>query len=314
MTRAVVRRTHALGPVLAWALCLIAGAALAQAAPAPAPGSTTVGEVVVHGVPPATSKAFETAVSKFVHDLGRPGPIGQISRWRRPLCPLTLGLSQGFDDFVTKRIREVAARVGAPGAGDCRGEVNVLVAFTTDPDALMTDVRKHHEGLLGYHFVGQTRSLAAFEPPMKSWYVTLTTMPGTDFVMVDQAYAQGPPGGASSHIPPEYRSQFAFVLVVIDARLLEGQAIGPVADRVAMLSLSKPAPRDGCSALPSILDLLDPKCPSGSSMQGLTSYDEAYLKGLYGYEGSEVRYFERQAISKGIAKDGPPNPQEPRGR
>lgn len=74
-----------------------------------------------------------------------------------------------------------------------------------------------------------------------------------------------------------------------------------------------PAPRDGCSALPSILDLLDPECPSGGAAEGLTSYDEAYLKALYAYKGSELKSFERRALAKSVAKDAAPNPQSPSG-
>ncbi len=237
-----------------------------------------------------------------MHDSGRPGPIGQISRWGQPVCPLTEGLAPAFNDFVTKRIREVAARVGAPSTGDCGRDVNVLVAFTAMPDQLMADVREHHQALLGFHYVGETKSLAAFQPPMKSWYVTMTRVPGGDFAMFDRAYAPRPPGGTGSHIPPPLKSEFAFALVVVDSSLLEGQEIGPVADKVAMLVLSKPAARDGCSSLPTVMDLLEPTCPSGGSQQGLTAYDEAYLRALYAYKGDERRSFERRSIARRVVE------------
>ena len=299
--------------VLCSAAWLVAGAAVAQPAPPSAPASksapsaadsaasTTVGEVVVRGRPAVTAQSFAKAVQNFVHQGGRLGPIRQVSRWADAVCPVSAGLSHAFDDFVDKRIREVAARVGAPG-GDCR-QGNVMVVFTTKPDELMADVRKHHEGLLGYHYVGETKSLAAFQPPMKSWYVTLTKIPGGDFAMLDQAYAPGPPSGTASRILPPLKSEFAVVLVVVDANLLEGQKIGPVADRIAMLVLSRPGPRAGCSPLPSVLDFLDPDCPSGGSIEGLTAYDEAYLKALYAYRGAESRFFERSAIARRVIKD-----------
>ena len=310
-------------PFAAW---LIASAALAQPASPPVAAAksaaathtdsstdksaATTGEVIVTGHATKAPQSFVKDVEKFVHDQGQPGPIGQISRWRKPVCPLTEGLTPEFNDFVTERIKEIAAKVGAPGASDCREGVNVLVAFTTNPDRMMADVRRHHEGLLGFHYVGQTKSLAAFEPPMKSWYVTVTKIAGSDFVMIDQAYAPGPPG-SGSHIPPPLRSEFAFALVVVDSNLLEGQAIGPLADRIAFQTLSKPAPRDGCSALPSVMDVLDPKCQSSGSADGLTTYDEAYLKALYAYKGDEMRAFERTSIRKRILKDSSPSAPTP---
>ena len=285
---------------------LVASAAFAQPAPtrpsdassAQKAESTTVGEVVVRAPAPSIPRSFARSVEKFVHDVGRPGPVGQISRWATPVCPVTVGLTPAFDSFVNRRIKEIAARVGAPSRDACRGGANVMVAFTPQPDELMADVRKHHEGLLGFHYIVETRSLAAFEPPMKSWYVTATRIADSDFAMIDQAYASHEPPQGGSHIPPPLKSEFAFVLVVVDANLLEGQAIGPVADRIAMLVLSKPALREGCSPLPSILDFLDPKCPPGRSADGLTIYDEAYLKALYAHKGSETRSFERGSIAK----------------
>ena len=306
--------------LLAFALlCAASAPVLAQPAPAATSGapattarsaskteSTTVGEVVVQGRAPTTPQAFAKSVEKFVHDLGRPGPVGQISRWGQPVCPITAGLTPAFDDFVNRRIKQIAARVGAPGPGDCRKDANVMVIFTTQPDQLMADVRRHHEELLGFHYVGETRSLAAFQPPMKSWYVTMTGIKGEPGGRIDQAYAPHELSQGGSRIPPPFKSEFAFAFVVVDAKLLEGQAIGPVAERIAMLVLSKPASRDGCSPLPSVLDVLDPYCPSGGSTEGLTVYDEAYLKALYAYNGSEMRFFERPAIRKRIIEDTRP--------
>jgi hypothetical protein len=102
-------------PALSCAAWLAAGVATAQPASPTAPAaSPTAGDVVVRGHAPTTPETFAKSVEKFVHDWGRPGPIGQISRWAKPVCPLTDGLTPGFNDFVTQRIKEVASRVGAP--------------------------------------------------------------------------------------------------------------------------------------------------------------------------------------------------------
>jgi len=259
-------------------------------------------DIVVTGRREVPSETFHQAVKKFVRGLGRPGPINQISRWGESVCPKTTGLSPGFNDHVTKRIKEIAIRVGVPGSGDCRKNGNVLVVFTTKPDQFMADVRDHHEGLLGYHYVGQTKSLATFQPPMKSWYVTMSIIPGA-YAAFDQAYAPSPPGRTGSRIRPPLKSRFAFALVVIDSNLLDGQAIGPVADKIAMLVLSAPTLRDGCNALPSIMDYLEPSCSSGGSMEGLTAYDEAFLKGLYAFDRDELKSYMRETISKRVNQE-----------
>jgi hypothetical protein len=300
---------------LSAAALFVAANALAEAPPSGPSGKATAtnsapsanSEIVVIGRPTTTPQTFEQAATRFVHDLARLGPVGQVSRWRQPVCPIAAGLTPEFNDFVINRIKDVIARVGVP-TGDCPAGANVMIAFTTMPDKLMTDVRDHHEALLGYHPVGQTKSIAAFRPPMKSWYVTMTSITGEGGARFDTANGPGPPGGTGSHVHTPLTSEFAFVLVVVDSNLLEGQTIGPVADKVAMLALSRPAPRSGCSALPSVMDLLEPDCPTSTSGAGLTAYDESYLKELYAYRGDEQRYFERRTIAKRIAKDLGPSP------
>lgn len=207
---------------------------------------------------------------------------------------------------MTNRIWEVAARVGAPGPADCGDAVNVSVIFTSEPDRLMAYVRKHRPEFLGFHPVGQRKALAAFQPPMKSWYVTMTTIPGR-FEVIDHAYGSGIPAGTGSRIRLRLKSRFAFILVVVDANLIEGQPIGPVADKIAMLVLSRPERREGCSSLPSIVNYLEPACPSGISTQALTEYDEAYLKGLYAFDRDERKRYMRDKAGDFMAEElGPP--------
>ena len=318
----------ALAGILGCGLWLAAGVVAAEPTPSSsttvqgAPSdSTEVSGIVVQAHKSKTDKAFEAAVGKLVHDLGRPGPIGQIARWREPICPRVMGLTQSFDDFVSQRIGDDASEVGAPHSQTCH-DFNVLVVFTTEPQKLMADVRDHHPALLGYHFSGETKALATFQGPMESWYVTATSIKTgiKDYRtarQVDVAYAPGPPTGTGSHIPPELVSEFALELVVIDANPLDGQEIGPVADKIAMLVLSKPAERETrgeCSPLPSVMDVLDPKCPSAKSIDGLTSYDKAFLKGLYSYQGNELRAFERAKIAERIVQETGDAPQTPAGQ
>ena len=146
---------------------------------------------------------------------------------------------------------------------------------------------------------------------MKSWYVTMTSVPGA-FAMFDQAYAPGPPEtGSGSRIHLPLHSGFALALIVVDPSRLEGREIGQVADRIAMLALSRPARHAGCSALPSVMDVLDPACGSNSDDHGLTSYDEAYLKALYATDLGEPRGYERDLMARRILKEGAPPAASP---
>jgi hypothetical protein len=144
------RRAHAGVLLSGCALWLAASAALAEpASPSPvsaqaAPSdSTAVSGIVVEGRSQKAMKSFSAAVNRFVQDQGRPSPVHGLARWDQQICPGTVGLTKGFDAFVSKRIKEIATRVGAPGDGTCK-QTNLLVVFTTQPDKLMADIRDHH--------------------------------------------------------------------------------------------------------------------------------------------------------------------------
>jgi hypothetical protein len=92
---------------------------------------------------------------------------------------------------------------------------------------------------------------------------------------------------------------------------MEGLAIGPVADKIAMLVLSRPVSRGGCSSLPSIMDFLEPACPSGDSAEGLTAYDEAYLKGLYAFDRDELKNYMRDTVAEYITENLGPSSAAP---
>ena len=279
----------------------VAGAASGQSS-REGEGGEAESEILVTGRQAIDRREFERTVEAFVKDLGQPGPINRISRWGEPLCPSAMGLSEAFNAFVEERIRQVAIEAGAMAADDCDGRSNVLVIFTDRPHEFMADVRRNHPGLLGYHFVGQRASVATFEPPMKSWYVTKTASPGA-YEAIDHAYGPTPPTGTGSLIRPAYQSRFAFVLIVVDAASVENREVGPIADKIAMLALSNPGERDGCSPLPSVLDLLDPACEVGQAVDGLTAYDQSYLKALYRFDGDELKGFMRETIAGKIVDD-----------
>jgi hypothetical protein len=283
----------------------------APPAAAPAPSSTTVGGVTVEAPSKKSEQAFRAHVDQFVHGEARPGigPVKQITEWDEPVCPETKGLTPEFNAFVTRRIKAVATRVGVPDSANCRGP-DVQVVFTTEPQKVVDDMRLHHPQWLGYHYAADTRAVTTFEPPIKSWYVTDTLIYGLFRNQPPQHVRDvaGPHGfcaGMSEcRMPPPLKSRFRYAVVVIDAGRTEGKAIGAVADEIAMIVLSRQAPRDGCSALPSVMDALDPSCPDSESLEGLTPYDEAFLKALYAHHDTELLPVERSEIEAAVRAVG----------
>jgi hypothetical protein len=271
-------------------------AANAQPAPQTAPQfSTTVESLTVTGAKTLPDD-LPAIVAKFVQSHGAPSRIGQLSRWTVPICPKAEGLSDPFNAWVARRERQVAASVGAPVDRHANCKPNLLIVFTTKPQELLDNVRKHQPQMLGFHYAAQTKQLASFSHPFQAWYIT-GTAPEDGQVLMDTEFA-GPPGGtAGSRLTSHLTSQFIGALVVMDSTQAIGHQIGAIADHVAMLSLARASQVSGCSELPSILDFLNPDCRSDIDVEAMTAYDTAYLKGLYSVSPIEYLAAQRSEIA-----------------
>jgi hypothetical protein len=285
------------------------GLALASAPLAAQPSPPALAANTVEGVTVLASKTEQAKlpelVNRFVQGHGAPSRSDQLSRWPVEICPQTGGLSAPFNAYVSARVKLVAAAVGAPVEKrpnrnfPCK--TNLLIIFTTTPQTLMDDVRKRHSDMLGFHYAAQAQRLATFDRPFKAWYVTGTQAEG-GFIEEDKEFSRMPAGEAGSRLTKRLMSRFLGVLVVVDAHQIVGHQIGAIADDVSMLALARAADTKGCSELPTILDFLDPDCPSAADPSGLTAYDVAYLKGLYSVNPEANLAAQRSEIGSRILK------------
>lgn len=272
---------------------------------APAPASATV-ETLTVVAPQIEQEKLPALVNRFVEAHSAASRSDQLSRWAGPVCPQTGGLTAPFDAFVTARVKAVAASVGAPlekhPNRNFPCKTNLLIVFTTTPQALMDDVRKHHPQMLGFHYAAQAQRLATVSHPIQAWYMTGTAPEGAE-VEIDDEFHRMPTGSAGSRLTSRISSQFMGVLVVIDAKRIVGHQIGAIADSAAMLSLAHASQVAGCSELPTVLDFLNPDCPATADPPGLSRYDIAYLKGLYSINPEERLSAQRSEIGSRILRE-----------
>jgi hypothetical protein len=267
---------------------------------------------------------IDTVVSQFVELHAAPNrKTGQYMRDDLgPVCPITLGLPQAFDAFVTARVVQVAASVGAKtdATGKCMPNIEIL--FTDQPQAVVKSLaEKTNGGILGMHFVHETPRLLEVTHPIQGWYVTSTRMdessslPVTSTGMdgstkpaddktpaIDSAYHAAPDRvGLGSRIPSRRISSIGNALIVADIKQIGGREIGPVSDYIAMLALSEPRSLDQCNELPSILDLMSSDCGTRAKPEKLTDSDIAYLKGLYAADlGATTNSVQKENIEGGM--------------
>lgn len=264
-----------------------------------------------------TTKPSDVAIENFIEARAAPTQfLNQLAQWRRPICPVTVGLAKNFTQFVSQRIRDIASAVGAPVNANPGCKPNVEVVFTTTPQELMDRVRKTGPAFLGYYSnLSKADDLAKVAHPIQAWYMTEST-DYNGFGIVDRgrctagdssqnalpvdldtpsqdANMQSPQATLVLNLPcaqlmhssgwrlkSGYDSGIFNTLIVAEPAKLLDYEIGSLADYIAMLALSQAGSLDMCQDMSSISNLLAKGCPSASNK--ITDADLAYLRGLYG--------------------------------
>ena len=294
-------------------------------------------EPILPNLPPESvtvtaTRPSETAINNFIIARAAPTRItGKLARWQTGICPQVMGVAFKYATYIDKRLRDVAASVGAPVNADPACKANIEVVFTTAPQTLLDNVRKNGEVYLGYHdTAAQAEKLATVTHPIQAWYTTATAdlrgRPQIDSgkgggLVLDTLPIQVPGGGLQSpqgvlqlsmpnattrevtgnRLGNGLSSDFANVLIVAEPAKLLDFEIGSLADYIAMLALSEPASLDACQEMASISNLLVPGC--SSSAHSITEGDVAYLRGLYKMTATATLAVQRDEVRYRMSKE-----------
>jgi hypothetical protein len=249
--------------------------------------------VIVTGKKPPDQKTLDDVVRAFVDAHAKYSPkIDQLTRWVNPVCPEVRNLPAGYSDFITKRIKAIAASVGAPTKEPCK--LNIEIIFSADPQAILDKVAASDPRLLGYHFVHDADKSAKVTQPIQAWYVTSTSNAMETFI--DDPYKGAPSGELGSHFSHGLYSVFNHALIIVNTDRVAGYPIGPVADYIAMLALSQSQAPDNCNDLDSILDYMSANC--AQKPESLTVADKTYLEGLYHMGKWDIGSLQKSSVSE----------------
>jgi hypothetical protein len=206
--------------------------------------------------------------------------IGQLARWHEPICVRTGGLPLALNARISTRVMDIADSVGirTNRADLCRP--NVMIGFTTEPQAMVERAVRRNPLVIGFHYAGQRDRVMRVRQPVQAWYVT-TTRGGGGEERIDQAGVRTPGGGAGSRLTNHISSGLAHVLIFADTRHVEGEETAPIADLLAFLALAQTPVAETCDASDTILNLMNPVCPPDRRPVALTQVDLAYLRALY---------------------------------
>lgn len=243
--------------------------------------------------------------------------LGKIARWKMGICPVTIGLPDKFDTFITQRIIKVAMMVGAPLDRHEPCRPNLVVLATDTPQPLLDLIRAKHSSLLGFHYRSQAERIATMTLPIQAWYSTVTEdwwgMYKSDTEGLNTAHAlpgvaalpflTGTLHASGMRTYDGLKSEFAIAIVVVDTRKIAGRQIGALADYIAILSLSQGQSYDACQDVPTITNLMAKDCPAAMQPSGLTDVDLAYLRGLYRMNAGMSYVGERGSIAFAMKKE-----------
>jgi hypothetical protein len=308
------RKMRVAGATAFWVLALPAFPALAQSTQPPTEQVTV------------NATRLQDQIHSFVESFAAPSPvIGKLARWRDGICPVAGGTPDALKDAVVKRVRAIAAMVGAPVAPEpCKGNIDIV--FTYSPQVLLDDVRDHHPVLLGYHDVARAEELATVRHTVQSWYATQTAdMGGTRNVDDKQTHASvimsvylpsGRPGATvpvpfeirdarvqqvtGNHMDDGLHSELFHVIVTVNAARIRDDQIPGITDYVAMLALAQTTTFETCADLPSIANIVTDNCPSNP--QVITEADLAYLRALYKTDTTRTLAQQRRDIAEEMDK------------
>lgn len=248
----------------------------------------------------------------FVRNYTAPSDfLDQISRWHEPLCVHVEGLAPAFNAFVGKRVRSLAAEVGAPKAKDEPCKINLDVVFSDHPQEMLDYISKKRPELLGPHYPALRKKLATVSHPVQAWYATATR----DFRGRQEVDSYDDWWGGldvdgtgapvyvvpGSHLRSGLTSEFAAVTIVADKAKVQDWEIGTISDYIAMMALARAKTPDKCQQVPSITNVLE-NCSDGVRATSLSPFDMAYLKALYMTVGDEPRNLQESGISRAMIK------------
>lgn len=265
-------------PLRPFALAALIGAApLAAQQQQPPPGEGR--DIVVTGQ--AESQAREEAVRSLTTAITARSD-GQVARFADPVCAASIGFEPQYDKVLVERIeaaaRDAGIRVDKPGCTP-----NLTVVMVDHGQALLKELYRTRPGVFGKIPIAERKRLLADGGPVH--VLTLTELRDRDGTRVGELADSTGRGNSLpmllvhsvSMINPSTRQDIDGSVVLIDRAAAMGKTLRQLGDYAAMRALART--RDAGGGDNTILKLFGRHAAAAPAE--LTSFDRAYLRGLY---------------------------------
>jgi hypothetical protein len=295
-------RRHGYFDVLLYAgLCLL-GSGLPVTSPAAAsdPASVTI-QSNRAGRAELQRQADQYVEASVVHHFGEP-----LMRWDGLVCPMVAGLPRDQGEFVLQRLSQSMHDAGVPLAPqNCTA--NFVVIVSSRADQILAELQSKAPRLFDtQHGVGGLQHFMLTKRPIRVWYNWENRGETTAGLAVIAALIGGGPsvGGTlgpvtsaaytdwpsnrlpNSHLSLTVSKSINTAVIVVDRARMKGVNVAQLSDYTAMVGLAEINLDRSVDSAPTVLRLFNE--PSEAPLEGMSSWDRALLKSLYGTRALSV--------------------------
>lgn len=247
--------------------------------------ATELEDVVVRG------RRLDEQVQGFIDEVSAP-PVGRgPARWQDNICVGVANLRGEAAQYLADRVSEVATEIGLePGEPGCRP--NILIIGTDDGPAMARGLVEARRNVFWPGGSGMNRSRAALEAfqsntdPVRWWHISVPVDSQTGAIAVRLPGESAPMVAktTSGRLRTTIRNDLSRVIIIVDMARADGLDMRQIADYAAMVAFSQVDPDADTQGYDSILNLFR----NPQQTPGLSDWDMAYLKALYGAELSQA--------------------------
>ena len=286
--------------MLSIVIAALLGSSLPQTAPPSTPQTDAARQVPASPAAVAiedveiTGRPRDATVREFVNEVAAPNRNRGIARWEKDVCIGVANLRGAAAQYIVDRMSTVALEIGlTPGEPGCEANVIVIASDSADRVAEELVNERLHAFILGGSGMDQGRAaLNAFvrsDRPVRWWQVSMPTDSQTGAAAVRlPGECAGPCSGAADfgpkiRLPTSTRLSSPIVdslirtVIIVDLEQVGGVNVQQLADYLAMVTLAQIDPDADTHAFQSVLNVFE----NPASADGLTEWDQTYLRGLY---------------------------------
>lgn len=287
--------------MLAYVVAALLGAALPQSVPPAGPATDVTRQssedsaTVTLGDVEVIARPHGDTVREFVNEVAAPNRNRGIARWEKDVCIGVANLRGAAAQYIVDRMSAVALDIGlTPGEPGC--EANVIVIASDSPDRVAEELvnERLNALIMGGSGMDQGRAaLNAFvrsDRPVRWWQISMPidSQTGAAAIRLPSECGGSCTGGADFgpkvRLPTSTRLSSPIVdslirtVIIVDLEQARGVTVQQLADYLAMVTLAQIDPEADTRGFQSVLNVFE----SPASVDGLTEWDQTYLRGLYG--------------------------------